>query len=475
MRKLLLALSVLSAVFAPLAHAADDFEVKDASGATIKMKSTDTGARGHAPWRVIEDGGNSITVDATALPLPTGAATAAKQPALGTAGAASTDVLTVQGIASMTPFLVDNSANTQPISASALPLPTGAATSANQTTIIGHVDGIEALLAGTLTVDGSGVTQPISGVVTANLGATDNAVLDNIDGNTNGTTTYAVTLLTNGSATGSSIAFARHGSAIWKAQGGTWSGATAQLQYENEDTGTWIDVPGAALTADGAWCVPTTGLDNYRIEITGSPTNIDSVMQWAGTAPCSANDQSALATSANQATGNASLANIEGLLAAGGTATTSVTRPADTTAYAQYDVWADSTSAPTAGGFTLSNMCSASGGSGIITDINLSNSVVQTTLEGWILIFDSAPTAVNDNATLALSDADELKLVKAVPFDFANGPVLPSNSTVHLGNLALGYTCVGSANLRFLVYLGAAHTPTSAEVLTVRAKFVTTD
>lgn len=40
--------------------------------------------------------------------LPTGAATAAKQPALGTAGTASADVLTVQGIASMTPLRVDN-------------------------------------------------------------------------------------------------------------------------------------------------------------------------------------------------------------------------------------------------------------------------------------------------------------------------------------------------------------------------------
>ena len=39
--------------------------------------------------------------------LPTGAATAAKQPALGTAGTASSDVITVQGIASMTALLVD--------------------------------------------------------------------------------------------------------------------------------------------------------------------------------------------------------------------------------------------------------------------------------------------------------------------------------------------------------------------------------
>lgn len=50
--------------------------------------------------------------------LPTGAATAAKQPALGTAGSASTDVITVQGIASMTALKVDGTGGTFPISGS---------------------------------------------------------------------------------------------------------------------------------------------------------------------------------------------------------------------------------------------------------------------------------------------------------------------------------------------------------------------
>jgi hypothetical protein len=48
--------------------------------------------------------------------LPTGASTAAKQPALGTAGTASSDVITIQGIASMTAVKVDGSAVTQPVS-----------------------------------------------------------------------------------------------------------------------------------------------------------------------------------------------------------------------------------------------------------------------------------------------------------------------------------------------------------------------
>lgn len=84
-------------------------------------------------------------ISAASLPLPSGASTSAKQPALGTAGTASSDVLTVQGIASMTALKVDGTGGTfpvtgtffqatQPVSAVSLPLPTGAATSALQTT-----------------------------------------------------------------------------------------------------------------------------------------------------------------------------------------------------------------------------------------------------------------------------------------------------------------------------------------------------
>ena len=48
----------------------------------------------------------NITNISGTVSLPTGAATAAKQPALGTAGSASADVITVQGVASMTPVQV---------------------------------------------------------------------------------------------------------------------------------------------------------------------------------------------------------------------------------------------------------------------------------------------------------------------------------------------------------------------------------
>lgn len=63
---------------------------------------------------------------------------------------------------------------TQPISAASLPLPTGAATAANQDGIIrdGTGDTTQAnVVSGRLQVDGSGVTQPVSGTVTVTDGA----------------------------------------------------------------------------------------------------------------------------------------------------------------------------------------------------------------------------------------------------------------------------------------------------------------
>src|SRR5437763_1251161 len=61
-------------------------------------------------------GTGTFAVSAASLPLPSGASTAAKQPALGTAGTASADVITVQGKTGMTALVVDGSAVTQPVS-----------------------------------------------------------------------------------------------------------------------------------------------------------------------------------------------------------------------------------------------------------------------------------------------------------------------------------------------------------------------
>ena len=133
----------------------------------------------------------SISNISGTISLPTGAATAAKQPALGTAGTASADVITVQGIASMTALKVDGSGFTQPISISA-----GQTVTVTQTnpvslktqaenyqggTAVSTSNPLQVTLANTgvnstaIKVDGSAVTQPISGSVTVSGTVTANA------------------------------------------------------------------------------------------------------------------------------------------------------------------------------------------------------------------------------------------------------------------------------------------------------------
>jgi len=85
----------------------------------------------------------AIPVSATSLPLPTGAANATLQ-STGNASLASIDgKLAVNG----TRLLVDPSGVTQPISASSLPLPTGAATAAAQATANTSLASIDSKLA----------------------------------------------------------------------------------------------------------------------------------------------------------------------------------------------------------------------------------------------------------------------------------------------------------------------------------------
>ncbi|WP_119271439.1 hypothetical protein [Taklimakanibacter deserti] len=148
------------------------------------------------------------------------------------------------------------------------------------------------------------------------------------------------------------------------------------------------------------------------------------------------------------------------------TVTTAFNRPADTTAYAVNDTVSDSTSAPTT--FTISNAAKASGGSGLITDIVVvSNNDPATPLQGEIFIFDSSVTSPNDNAAFALSDADMAKLVGVVPIALED---VGNNDVDHIQGLNMGFTCVGSANLRFLVRAKNAYTPASGEAFTFRFK-----
>ena len=151
MKKLILTLALF---LLPALALAQTFEP---DGAIRSMSQTHVWNAGTSAWDkwegVVQQGGAPWSFTSTQLPA-----------ALGANGG-----LKVEGIAGGV---------AQPISAATLPLPTGAATSANQDGIIrdGTGDTTQAnVVAGRVIVDGSQVTQPISGTVTA---TTDGIVRD---------------------------------------------------------------------------------------------------------------------------------------------------------------------------------------------------------------------------------------------------------------------------------------------------------
>lgn len=210
--------------------------------------------------------------------------------------------------------------------------------------------------------------------------------------------------------------------------------------------------------------VPTAG--------TGTVSTLDALM-----ALLNANGQTTMSASAPVA-----IASDQTAIAVKGsqvTVSTDITRPANTTTYADGDNFSDSTSAPTSGGFQFSSAGRASGGSGIITDMVVvsSNPAATTALQGEVWIFDSSVTNINDNSAFSISDAEAKTLVAKIPFTMVTDT---NNSAVHVTGatsgtpLPCGFTCVGSANLRYLVKVKNAYPPISGEVLTVRLKIIQT-
>lgn len=145
----------------------------------------------------------NITNVSGTVSLPTGASTSAKQPALGTAGTASSDVLTVQGITSMTPLKVDGSGVTQPVSGTFWQ--TTQPVSLTSTTITGTVAVTES---GTWNVGLSAGTNAIGSITNTSFAATQ-ATAANLNATVVGTGTFAVQAAQSGTWTvGSSSATA---------------------------------------------------------------------------------------------------------------------------------------------------------------------------------------------------------------------------------------------------------------------------
>ncbi len=452
-----------------------------------------------------QNGTWNVTNISGTVSLPTGAATAAKQPALGTAGTPSADVITVQGVSGGTNLNVNcaagcGSGTSYTEDAAAAADPVGIAIisrrrdtmSTSEVSADGDNIGLISTNKGELRINDSSLNTALgttadsawasgAGSAISLLKTIATASLDTTAAAVNVTQVAGATIAQgNGTAaTAIRVALPTDGTGVVGLNAGT--NLVGKVGIDQTTVGTTNAVSigqigaNTVLTGNGV-----TGTGSIRVTVASDnsaiPTNVS---QINGVAPTMGNGVSGTGvqrvTIASDSTGQVALATGSNTIGAtygfAGTATTTITRPADTTAYAANDALSDSTSAPTTGGFTLSSMCRASGGSGILTDMAVVYSG-NTAVTASVYLYDSAPTAQNDNAAWSVSDSDQLKLVGIVPFTLtADG----ANGVANVQNLNMGYTCSGSANLRFMVKVGAAFTPASADTLTIRAKFVQTN
>lgn len=237
----------------------------------------------------------------------------------------------------------DSSAVTQPISASALPLPTGASTSALQTTMSGQMpatlgqkamaasfavaiasdqSAVPASQSGTWTVqpgntanatpwlstisqggnsaavsasnalkvDGSAVTQPISGTVTATNTADTSPATQNItvvdSGSTTTTGQNSQSIITGTPTANSAASFTSTNIDTVRIQvTGTWTG-TLQSEFSVDGGTTWYVVGAhisgtvfstSSYTANVSGVLPAAGFTNYRIRATAAITGTATV------------------------------------------------------------------------------------------------------------------------------------------------------------------------------------------------------
>lgn len=185
--------SIDSKLTSPLSVAQSGTWTVGLSAGALTIGKVDQGTGGASAWKV---DGSAVTqpVSAASLPLPTGAATEAKQDT-GNSSLSSIDgklgSLGQKTMAGSAPVVIASDQSTLPISAASLPLPTGAATSANQTTANASLSSIDSKLTSPLSVAQSGTWNitNISGTVSLPTGAatsanqtTANSSLSSIDG-----------------------------------------------------------------------------------------------------------------------------------------------------------------------------------------------------------------------------------------------------------------------------------------------------
>lgn len=141
-----------------------------------------------------------------------------------------------------------------------------------------------------------------------------------------------------------------------------------------------------------------------------------------------------------------------------------VTRPADTTAYAVDDAISSSASAPAAISFSAGRTAT---GSGYIRGVTLQNSVAAATEVIEIDFYNASVTPINDNAEATRLIANKAKflgtvILPALAKQTANSDQSESQSF----GLAIPYSCAAGGLLYAIVRTAGTFTPVSAETFT---------
>lgn len=146
------------------------------------------------------------------------------------------------------------------------------------------------------------------------------------------------------------------------------------------------------------------------------------------------------------------------------------TRPSDTTTYASGDVVSDSTSAPNV--LTFTGVARANGLGGVIETVMLideSCSTLAGVFELWL--FDTAPTATNDNTAWNISDANMRNVIGVVPLTAAfSGDAGSTGNRVYISpNTGISFKCTsGVTSIYGVLVVRNAFVPTSAERFDIR-------
>lgn len=156
----------------------------------------------------------------------------------------------------------------------------------------------------------------------------------------------------------------------------------------------------------------------------------------------------------------------------------SYTRPADTAAYTANDAISNSTTTPSV--LTFSNAAGKEGRGGVLEAVRIKTSAYTASgtpgaLAGELWLFHTAPTALEDNAAVDLSDAEVGNAIGWVAFDFdtdgAPGTATAGaggNMLAYVDTIELPYKCAaGSVDLYGVLIARNDYVPVSAEVFTI--------